>query len=152
MTEFDAVDLAPTLEEAEAYFSARPRPAAWHGASTAERSQALAFAALVLESSFEFSETAFYTTGDREPRPRPRIVAAVCEQALWTLERGGESNARLASLGVTRASVGGLSATFDRRAATTLVCDAARRLIGSLGRFIALDDGGGEITSTPLAL
>ena len=152
MAEYDALDLAPTLEEAEAYFSARPRPAAWRDASPAEKTQALAFAAIVLESSFEFSDAARYTTGTGESRWRPRIVAAVCEQALWTLERGGESNARLASLGVTRASVGGLSATFDRRAATTLVCDAARRLIGRLGLFVALDDGGGEITSTPLAL
>ena len=144
----DAYDLTPTLDQADAYFETRPRSDAWRDATELEKTRALAYAALVLDACFEFSDAARYESGEW----RPRIVAAVCEQALWILTRKDGGAERLASLGVTSASVAGISATFDRREASALVCDAARRLIGRLGRFVPLDEGGGEITSTPLAL
>lgn len=142
-------ELSATLEDAEAYFGARLRADAWQSATADDKRRALAQAAMALDAACEFSEDAWRVKENGDVVWRPRIVAAICEQALWTLEYHDGATETLAALGVTRASVGGISATFDRARAEAFVCEAARSLVGRLGTFDSLDGG---ITSTPLAL
>ena len=86
------------------------------------------------------------------PTWRPRIVAAFCEEALWLLERTEPQAATLRALGVTRATVGEIEASFSREDAQGLVCPMARQLVGRLGYFEPDSAQGGAFSSTPLAI
>ena len=145
-------ELCASLEEAEAYFAARPQSVAWSRAGDDEKRRALAHAALVLDSACQFTSDALYVAADGVRKWRPRIVAALCEQALWSLLHSGGAAESFVALGVSRAEIAGIAASFRANDSTTLVCTMARRLIGRLGSFDSLDDGGGSIASTPLAL
>lgn len=146
------LELAVSADDADAYFAARLPDDVWDAAEPSTRSRALAFAATILESACVFTEDAATTGPDGVRRWRPRIIAAVCEEALWLLRRQTGPLQALGTMRVTSASVAGIAATFDTNGASDLVAPIARRLVGRLGSFDALDDGGGDLAATPLAL
>lgn len=141
-----------TLADAESYFATRLRADAWRGATVEERSQALALAVALLEAACRFEPDATIADAQGNPTWRPRIVAAFCEEALWLLQRTEPQGATLRALGVTRATVGGIEASFSREDAQGLVCPMARQLVGRLGYFEPDSAQGGAFSSTPLAI
>lgn len=141
-----------SVAEADAYFAARPGADAWRVASETEKNQALTLAALTLDAACEFYPEARVEAEDGVVRWRPRVVAAFCEQAFWLLRYCGGTAETLAELGIARASVAGVEASFrSAGGADALACDMARRLVGRLGRFEPLEQGG-TFSSAPLAL
>ena len=141
-----------TLADAESYFATRLRADAWRAATVDERSQALALAVALLEAACRFEPDATIADAQGNPTWRPRIDAAFCEEALWLLQRTEPQGATLRALGVTRATVGGIEASFSREDAQGLVCPMARQLVGRLGYFEPDSAQGGAFSSTPLAI
>lgn len=137
---------APTVttEWAEAYFARRLYPDVWRTADGPDRRKALDGASAVLNAAFLWDDAA---------RPdgvwRDEVLALVCEEALWLLERGGEPFP--GALGVSRASAGPIAVTFASGAApgfaAGLISPAVAELAAAWGRPTS---GGGRICSTPL--
>lgn len=146
--------LRPTLtpDEANAYFERRLRADAWASASNVERSQALTQASYLLASAFTFHASAYEDAPDGSRVWHESVLAALCEEALWLLERNPTQFPELLALGVVHAEAAGLAATFDRAYVAPLVCDAAKRLIGRLADFEPVEDEGYSFASTPLAI
>lgn len=141
-----------TLSDAEAYFATRLRADEWRAAAVDERSQALTLAVALVEAACRFEPDAIVYDAQGDPKWRPRIIAAFCEEALWLLQRTEPQAAALRALGVSRAVVGGIEASFSREDAEGLVCPMARQLVGRLGSFEPDSAQGGAFSSTPLAI
>ncbi len=141
-----------SLEDADAYFNGRLRADAWTSASENERERALAQASYLIASAFVFRKEARVAAPDGSTRWQDRVVAAVCEEALWLLKGDPTQFSEPRALGLVRVEAANLSATFDRNQVAALVCDVSRRLLAGLADYEPIDDEGGSFASTPLAI
>ena len=141
-----------SLNDANEYFADRLYADAWTNATQREREQALAQASYLIDGAFTFRAEARVETSNGAFRWRERVVAALCEEALWLLKRDPTQFPQAQALGITRVEVANLSATFDRVQIAPLICDASRRLLTGLADYEPLDDEGGSFAATPLAL
>ena len=131
-------------EWASDYFARRLPSDAWERASEADRRRALDWAASLLAAAFVW---------DAEAHPggvwRGEVLALVCEEAVWLLERG-ESAVPPQFRGVRRASAGPVSVTFEsgpETPAAGLISPVAADLAAAWSRPAS---GGGRISSTLL--
>ena len=140
----DDVRPVASLNDANEYFADRLYADVWTNASERERERALTQASYLIASAFTFRDDA--------PRRHERVVAALCEEALWLLQRDPTQFPQALALGITRVEVANLAATFDRAQIAPLICYAARRLLTGLADYEPVDDEGGSFAATPLAL
>lgn len=139
-------------EFAERYFAARLYASRWTSASETDKEKSLAQASYLIASAFDFTSDAFEIDASGEIVWHERVMAAVCEEALWLLTRDPTLYPETLTLGLSQGAAGPVSATFDRRYIAPLICEASKRLVGRLGAFDGADDASGSCRSTPLAL
>ncbi len=137
-----------TLAAATTYFDGRLYADAWTNAEPSDREKALTQASFLVAGAFSFSANAYAVDAYGVTTWHERVIAAVCEEALWLLKRDPTNYPELLTLGLAEGSVASLCAKFDRRFLAPLICDAAKNLVGELGSL--LEDG--SCRSTPLAL
>ncbi len=143
--------LRPTvsIDEADNYFSSVLHSEDWN-VTREQKEQALTYASVIISSAFEFSSEAYQTDDNGEIIWSDPIKAAVFEEARYLLMRNpAEIPAGLLN-GISQASAGSVSATFDWSFVLPWICGAAKTLVGSLGTFIA--DGSGYCRSQLLAM
>lgn len=134
-----------TLEEAVIYFeTSRPYKELWDAADDSRRLLFLNWSSDVLLMSFRFRDDVLQA--ERDPgRSTGRLKKAVCELTLHLMQRDPTKELALLTKGLSRASAGPLSATFDKRFVATLVPDHVKQLVGDLGEFI----GGSGMATLP---
>lgn len=139
-----------SLAVAENYFAARLRSDAWDNADVLTKTKALNQAAFLISGAFIFNDAAYVVIDDTVIWD-DRINAAVCEEAIWLLEK--DPNEIPASLfnGIVSASAGSVSATFDKSFIIPWICDIVKILIGDLGTFI-VDNSEARVETSLLAL
>ncbi len=142
-----------TLDEANRYFETRPRATAWFQTEAGERENALRFASLTLDAACRFTDDAYELDADGQRVWRERVIAALCEQALWTLTQDGSGRDAIRALGIAQATVAGASVRFDGSAANDdELAPRAKRLLAGCAVFTSQELADGTISSTPLAL
>lgn len=129
-----------SLEQANEYFANRLRSDAWTAATETAKTQALAQATLLIGGAFVFGFSAYETTPDGATVWHERVRAAVCEEALWLLERDPSDIPTALFQGLASASASGASATFDKKFVIPWVCPVARTLVGELGTLVDSED------------
>ena len=137
-------ELTVPAEWAADYFARRLPAAAWESASETDRRRALDWSASLLTAAYLWDGAA-YPGGVW----RGEILALVCEEAVWLLERG-ESAVWPQFRGVRRASAGPVSVTFasgPETPAAGLISPLAADLAAAWSRPAS---GGGRISSTLL--
>lgn len=140
-----------SLEDAEQYFAERLRATTWNAADASQKTQALTMASFLISGAFVLYDSAFSIQEDGDVIWDDRITAAVCEEANWLL--GHDPDAVPAALfnGISQASAGAVSATFDKAFVCPWICSAARLMVGDLGLFLG-DDTEGSAKTTLLAM
>jgi len=140
-----------SLAGAELYFASRLYTDAWDNADNSTKSKALNQAAILVSGAFVFNDGAFVVSDESEVIWNERIIAGICEEALWLL--GKDPNDIPSSLfnGISSASAGSVSATFDKSFVRPWICEQTKILIGDLGTFIA-DDSEARVESSFLSL
>lgn len=136
MNEQTTPRLTVALDAAERYFATRLRADLWREASESDKTNALAQASFLISGAFSFYDAAFAldeSTG--EVVWNARVVAAVCEEALWLLRVDPTEYPEALTLGLAEAGAGGASAKFDRSFVAPMVCAASKTLVGELGVF-----------------
>ncbi|MBR2003883.1 MAG: hypothetical protein IJ991_06850, partial [Thermoguttaceae bacterium] len=104
--------------------------------SESDKTNALTQASFLISGAFSFYDAAFAldeSTG--EVVWNARVVAAVCEEALWLLRVDPTEYPEALTLGLAEAGAGGASAKFDRSFVAPMVCAASKTLVGELGVF-----------------
>ena len=133
----NAPELTVELQQAEQYFLKRLHAETWTNAAEEERSKALSTALTLMKGAFVFAETAYFlNVATGAVVWNPRVVAAVCEQALHLMKVDPTEYPSLLTMGISEAEAGGASAKFDKSFVAPLVCDAAKTIVGDLGTFI----------------
>lgn len=148
--------MTPRLEvsvtDAENYFAKRLRATTWNAADTTQKSQALTQASFLVSGAFVFYDSAFSIQDDGETVVwDDQIVAAVCEEALWLLSHDPDAIPDALFKGISQASAGSVSATFDRDFVCPWICKTARLMVGDLGLFLG-DDSEGSVKTSLLAM
>lgn len=134
----NAPELTVELSQAEKYFATRINANLWDEADEANRSKALFTAQALISGAFVFAENAYFVAATTDAVTwSPRVVAAVCEEALHLLKCDPSTIPNVLTTGISETSAGGASAKFDRSFVAPLICDAAKTLIGDLGTFAA---------------
>ena len=144
------VKLEVSLSDADSYFATRLRSDAWDAANDETRIKALAQASFLISGAFVFSDAAYSIDDEDAVTWHDRVIAAVCEEALWLLSRDPAQLPDALFQGVSSASAGSVSATFDKSFVLPWICPVAKTLIGALGTLI--DDDTSYVRSTPLAI
>lgn len=140
------------LDEANEYFGLRLNTTVWDNANDEMRKQALSQAGMLISSAFVFSKEAYeIDSATGSVIWNKRIISSVCEEALWLLTRDPSEIPDALFNGVSSASAGNVSATFDKSFVIPWICPVARTIVGSLGTFIAGDDDS-YVHSTPMSL
>lgn len=139
-----------SLNDAESYFATRLRSDSWSDAAETDKAKALAQASYLISGAFVFTESAWELAGD-EIVWDDRVIAAICEEAIWLLERDPSEIPEALLTGILSASAGSVSATFDKTHVVPWICPTAKILIGDLGAFIG-DGGEGDARATVLPL
>lgn len=139
------------IDDAEKYFETRLYADKWNDATDGDKRKALATAAFLIGGAFEFRKDAFSVGSDDDTSVvwSPRVVAGVCEEALWLLKQDPTTIPNALFLGISNAKAGSVESTFDKSFVAPLICDAAKTIIGELGTFL---EAGGGVYSTPIAL
>lgn len=146
MTDFNKTPppLSVSDEWASDYFARRLPSDAWETASEPDRRRALDWAASLLAAAFVWDAAA--SPGGVW---RGEILALVCEEAVWLLERDGGA-VPPSFHGVRRASAGPISVTFESNNASPaagLISPSVASLAAAWSRPASC---GGRISSTPL--
>ena len=134
----NAPELKVEFSQAERYFATRLNAKIWEESDEADRSKALSTAQTLISGAFVFAENAYFVDATTNAGTwSPRVVAAVCEEALHLLKCDPTTAPNVLTMGISEAGAGGASAKFDRAFVAPLICDAAKTLIGELGTFVA---------------
>lgn len=138
----NAPELTVELSQAEHYFATRINANTWDEADEANRLKALSTAQTLISGAFVFAENAYFVDATTNAGTwSPRVVAAVCEEALHLLKCDPSTTPNVLTMGISEAGAGGASAKFDRSFVAPLICDTAKVLVGDLGTFVAGDAG-----------
>ena len=137
------------VADADAYFRRRGNADDWFDEIELKRDAALERASDILGACYDFHADAFVEC-DVARRWRDEILYALFEEALWLLRVDPTKVERLKALGVTRASLGVLSATFAPENARGYLCELAAILVGDYATRKNVP-GLGAVSSTPLA-
>lgn len=140
-----------SLGDAESYFASRLRSDLWNAADEEIKRQALAQASLLISGAFTFFDGAFSTDEQGVTTWDDRVVAAVCEEAVWLLAKDPADVPDALFNGLVSASAGAVSATFDKSFVRPWICEAAKTLIGDLGAFLG-DESTGSLRVSQLAM
>ena len=142
-----------SLDDANRYFETRPRASAWFQTDAQERENALRFAALTLDAACRFTDDAYDFDSEGGRVWHELVIAALCEQALWTLTQATSGGNAIRALGISHASVAGASVRFDGNAAIyDELAPIAKRLLAGRAVLTSRELSDGTISSTPLAL
>lgn len=139
--------LEVSLADAETYFANRLRTTTWDEADATQKSQALTQASFLVSGAFVLYDSAFSIQDDGTVIWNDQIIAAVCEQALWLLSHDPDAIPESLFKGISQASAGSVSATFDRDFVCPWICKTARLMVGDLGLFLGDDSEGSARTS-----
>lgn len=140
-----------SLEQAEQYFASRLHADAWNNADNSTKSKALTQAAFLLSGAFVFNDGAYVVSEESEITWDDRIVGGVCEEALWLLQKDPNEIPTSLFNGISSASAGSVSATFDKSFVIPWICEQVKILIGDLGTFVA-DDSEARVETSLLSL
>lgn len=135
-----------SLVDAESYFASRLRSDVWNAADGEIKVQALAQASFLISGAFTFSDDA-RSNINGETVWDDRIKGAICEEAIWLLAKDPADVPSALFNGLSAASAGTVSATFDKSFVCPWICEAAKVLIGDLGIFLGNDSAGSFRTS-----
>ena len=103
------------VDDANAYFNSRLRPDAWLAVDDDTKQRALLQASFLISGAFVFTNEACYYDADAQAYLwNTRVIAAVCEQALWLITRDPSELPDALFKGIVSASAGSVSATFDK--------------------------------------
>ena len=138
MNDSERPELKIEFEDAEAYFGGRLHSGAWVDAGYADQRKAIGWAARILDGAYAWRDGACDVYADGSVLWDRRIIAAVCEQAIWLLKTDPTHYPELLTLGIAEGAAGA-SAKFDRSFVAPLICDAAKALIGDIGILIGSD-------------
>lgn len=145
------VPLIVDIDDAEAYFNSRLRPELWNAADEETKKRALLQSAFLISGAFVFTDAAYYVDAETQAVYwNTRVIAAVCEQAVWLMARDPSEIPEALFKGIVSASAGSVSATFDKSFILPWICPVAKTLIGDLGIF--LDDDSSWVKFKQLAL
>ena len=138
MNEQTTPRLTVALDAAERYFATRLRADLWREASESDKTNALTQASFLISGAFSFYDAAFAldeSTG--EVVWNARVVAAVCEEALWLLRVDPTEYPEALTLGLAEAGAGGVGEVRPkfRRANGLRGVENARRRTRRLPRF-----------------
>lgn len=140
-----------SISEADLYFASRLRTDEWDNSDNSTKSKALSQSAYLISGAFVFDDGAYTETEENGVVWDDRIVAAVCEEALWLLQHDPNDIPTALFNGISSASAGSVSASFDKEFICPWICEQAKILVGELGTFIA-DDTEAFVKSTVLPL
>ncbi|MDO4558527.1 MAG: hypothetical protein Q4C47_06150 [Planctomycetia bacterium] len=139
-------EMIVSRDSAESYFANRLYSEVWENASSTNRSKALQWATAMISGAFAFRESAYQTDAEGVVTWKPRVIYAVCEQAIWVLRQDPTTWPAALTQGLSEGTAGAVSGKFDREFILPLLSPVAVSLIGDLGTL----NGGTTITSTPL--
>ena len=137
--------------DAESYFASVLRTTEWDAAEASKKEQALSQASFLISGAFVFNDSAYSTDSDGTTVWNERVVAAVCEEALWLLSHDPSDIPSALFNGISSASAGSVSATFDKSFICPWIYPLARILIGDLAVYVG-DDSGATVRTTLLAM
>lgn len=140
-----------SVMDADSYFASVVRSTEWDAATDSEKEQALTQASYLIAGAFILQDNSFAVNDDGSIVWNERIVAAVCEEAMWLLSHDPSELPDALTKGIVSASAGAVSATFDKTFVTPWICTLTRILIGDLGVFIG-DEDGTNVRTTLLAM
>ena len=140
------MDTRPIVElvYANEYFTLRLRSNLWNDSEDSVKLQALSQASFLVSGAFKFNDKS-YIVKDNKILWHERIKAAICEEAIWLLEHDPSKIPEALFNGMSNASVGGVSVTFDMSFICPWICNASKTLIGDLGTFLG-DEGSLQTT------
>ena len=143
----------PTIDvtSADAYFNSRLRSEKWNEADNDSKAKALEQASFLLTGAFTFKDNSFYLDENDEIQWHERITSAICEQAIYLLSFDPGDIPESLFQGISQASAGSVSATFDKSFVRPWISETARILIGDLA-FSALDSQSGTAVSQLIPL
>lgn len=137
-----------TLEKANEYFLKRLHATEWTNASVEERTNGLIMANYILDAAFTWTENAYMVDEQENGTWHPRIVAAVCEQALTLLRQDSVREALLPK-GLSVVTLPGCSVSFSKENCPS-VCTMAILMIGNLGIPVEPNRQFGEVSASML--
>ncbi|GHT43392.1 hypothetical protein FACS189443_7020 [Planctomycetales bacterium] len=114
-----------TMEWADEWFlTSRPQSEEWTAADSATRQQYLNWASSLIRTMFIFPAN-FDFDNDT-------VRISTCEQALWLMRRT-DAYPELLTMGLSQASAGPLSVTFDKSFVAPLIADLIIPMLGEMG-------------------
>lgn len=140
-----------SLVDAESYFASRLRSETWNAADESLKTKALTQASFLVSSAFVFYDGAYEEISGGEIVWDERVGAAICEEAAWLLDHDPASIPEALFNGISSASAGSVSATFDKSFVCPWICEQTKILVGDLGTFIGADSDS-LVKSTLLAM
>lgn len=140
-----------SVMDADSYFASVLRSTEWDTATELEKEQSLNQASYLVSGAFVFNDSAYEITDGQIVTWNERVVAAICEEAIWLLSHDPSEIPESLFKGISSASAGAVSATFDKSFVCPWICQIARILIGDLGAYIG-DDAGATVKTTLLAM
>ncbi len=133
------------------YFSNRLYSSVWNNASATDQVKAIRWAKTIIEGGFEYYETAYEIDENDSIVWDDRVLAAVCEEAIWLLKQDPTDYPELLTLGLSEGKAGTASMKANPALIAPLICNASIRLIGNLATIVDSECGLGTITSTMLS-
>ena len=144
------MDTRPSVDlvDANEYFTSRLRSNHWNDSEDSVKLQALSQASFLVSGAFELNDKS-YIVKDNKIIWNERIKAAICEEAIWLLKHDPSAIPEALFNGMSNASVGGVSVTFDKSFICPWICNATKTLIGDLGFFLG-DEGSLQVSQLSL--
>ncbi len=144
-----------TLNEAVLYFSNRPFASSWIEASNDLKTKCLSWSEIILDSAFTWSHNAFNIDISGNIIAHEKIKNAVCEQALWLLEKNNSAEIPFFQKELESVSLNGISVKFSQNINSLTQIDkllsfSAVLLIGNLGILKKENRENGTILSSML--
>ncbi|MDO4587886.1 MAG: hypothetical protein Q4C95_11415 [Planctomycetia bacterium] len=132
------------------YFANRLYSDIWNNTSASDQTKAIDWAKTIIEGAFDFNDTACKIDNNGGIIWNNRVLAAICEEAVWLLRQDPTEYPELLTLGLSEADAGA-SIKTDKTMIIPLVCNAAIRIIGNMATIVDPEAGGGTICSTMLS-
>ncbi len=141
-----------SVTEADILFADRPFSDSWFQTDHSLKITLLNWAQLFLESIMSWSDNAFITDTNGNIQARPELKAALCEQAVWFLQRNSIELPEFLQQGIESLSIGNLSAKFSTNGSDQYISPLALKLIGKYGSVQSIKTNNGSIQATLLEM
>lgn len=119
---------------ADNYFANRLYSDAWNNASIEQQSSALSMAGYIIDGAFVWKQAAYTVNREGIKTFADQIKAAICEQAIWSIQNNIFEYPEVLTKGFIEAEGGpDISITLDKEYVLPFLCRAAISLVGDLG-------------------